>query len=71
MKKFLGEYYGSSTFNTCPHQLLEGITGPELKLHVKPDASFNVANTPAMVPLHDMEEVKRQLDADVALGVLE
>ena len=71
MKQFLGEYYASSTFNTCPHQVLEGITGPELQFHVSPSASFNVAHTPAMVPLHDMEEVKRQLDQDVALGVLE
>ena len=71
MKQFLGEYYASSTFNTCPHQVLDGITGPDLQFHVSPSASFNIAHTPAMVPLHDMEEVKRQLDADVALGVLE
>lgn len=71
MKKFLGDYYASSTFNTCTHQGLEGITGPELKFHLKPDASFDVATTPAMIPLHDLEEVRKQLNSDVALGVLE
>ena len=71
MREWFGAYYASSTFNKCPHQKLEGMTGPELQFHVKPNASFNVAHTPATVPLHDQDAVKRQIDADVALGVLE
>ena len=71
MKEWLSVRYASSTFNKCPHQVLEGITGPELKFHVDSSASFNIAHTPAMVPLHDMEEVKRQIDVDIALDVLE
>ena len=71
MRAWLIERYSQSTFNKCPHQKLENITGPELQFHMKPSAKFKVAHTPAMVALHDQEEVKAQLDADVALGVLE
>ena len=71
MRMWLLDRYSQSTFNKCPHQKLDSITGPELRFHMKPSASFKVVHTPAMVALHDQEEVKAQLDADVALGVLE
>ena len=38
MKKWLGDRYASSTWNKCTHQVLKGVTGPPLKLHVDPDA---------------------------------
>ena len=71
MRAWLIQRYSRSTFNKCPHQKLDNITGPELQFHVKPSAKFKVALIPASVALHDQEEVKAQLDADVALGVLE
>ena len=71
MRAWLIERYSQSTFNKCPHQKLDNITGPELQFHIKPSAKFKVAHTPAMVALHDQEEVKAQLDGDVAPGVLE
>ena len=70
MRAWLIERYSQPTFNKCPHQRLENITGPELQFHIKPYAKFKVAHAPAMVPLHDQEEVKSQIDNDVALGVL-
>ena len=48
-----------------------GMTGPSIRLHVKPDAPPSAVHTPSSVPLHWQEEVKNQLDADVALGVIE
>ena len=71
MRSWLITRYSQSTFNKCPHQKLDSITGPELKFHIKPSAKFKVAHTPSTVALHDQEEVKAQLDADVDLGVLE
>ena len=71
MKAWYGERFAMSTFNNCPHQLLHGVTGPCLQLHVDPDALSKPAHTPAIVPLHWQEGVKKQLEDDVALGVLE
>ena len=71
MREWFGAYYASSTFNKCPHQKLDGMTGPPLRFHVKPNASFKVAHTPASIALHDEEEVKRQTDQDVAMDLLE
>ena len=71
MKAWCGERFALSTFNNCPHQLLHGVTGPCLQLHVDPDALSKPAHTPAIVPLHWQEGVKKQLEDDVALGVLE
>ena len=71
MKAWLKHRYSASTFNDCPHQKLNSITGPELKFHLKPDATFSVAHTPSTVPLHIQEGVKGLLDKNVALGTLE
>ena len=71
MKEWLRERFQASTFNDCPHQKSTSITGPELKFHLKPDATFDVAHTPCSVPLHWQEELKEELDKDVSLGVIE
>lgn len=71
MKGWLIHYYGSSTFNKCAHQLLPGMTGPPIKLHIDPSATPYAAHTPASVPLHWQKEVEQQLMNDVALGVIE
>ena len=52
LEKFLLEYYKASTFNRCTHQVLAGITGPDLKLHLGPDAEPKAVHVPSKVPLH-------------------
>jgi hypothetical protein len=71
MKSWLGTRYAASTFNKCPHQLLNGVTGPPLQLHVDPNAEPHAVHTPSAIPLHWEEKVKDQLFSDVELGVLE
>ena len=65
------QQYSASTFNQCKHQLLPGMHGPAISLHVDSSATPYSAHTPAPVPLHWQDVVKDQLDADVAMGVLE
>ena len=71
MKAWLQRRYQSSTFNDCPHQKLNSITGPELQFYLKPGAKFSIAHNPSSIPLHLQEAVKELLDKYVALGVLE
>ena len=71
MKKWLGERYASSTWNKCTHQVLKGVTGPPLKLHVDPDAKPKAVHVPSAVPLHWEKQIEEQLLEDVRMGVLE
>ena len=45
--------------------------GPPLEFALKPNCSPVAIFTPAVVPLHYEEKVKRDLDRDVEMGVLE
>ena len=71
MKAWLGDYYKASTWNKCTHQVLSGITGPDLKLHLDPNAEPKAVHVPSKVPLHWEETVKQQILDDVNLNVLE
>jgi len=71
MKAWIGDQYKSSTFNKCTHQVLKGVTGPPLKLHVDPEAKPKAMHVPYKVPLHYEEKVNKQIDDDINLGVLE
>ena len=71
LQQYLLDYYRSSTFNTCSNQTLPMMEGPPLHLMVDPDAEPVAHHTPIPVPLHWQEEVKKGLDQDVRLGVLE
>ena len=71
MKQWLLDRFSASTFNKCPHQPLPMMTGPPIKIHVDPDAIPSTVHAPAQVPIHWREQVKKQLDDDVALGVIE
>lgn len=71
MKQWLLERYSKSTFNQCPHQPLPMMTGPPINITIDPEATPTTIHTPASIPIHWREEVKKQLDADVALGVIE
>ena len=71
LKDWLLDRYASSTFNVCTHQPIPTMSGEPMRLIVDPNAVPYVAHTPAPVPVHFREEVKRQLDEDVRLGVIE
>ena len=43
----------------------------QIRLFVNPSAKPYAVQTPAQVPVHFRDEVKRQLDEDVRLGVIE
>lgn len=51
--------------------MLPGMTGPAMSLHVNPEAAPRSVHTPLPVPIDWQEAVKKQLDDDVNLGVLE
>ena len=71
MKDWLLSRYASSTFNRCPHQPLPTMTGPEMEIRVSETCTPSVTRRPVRVPTHWQERVKRDLDRDVALGVIE
>jgi hypothetical protein len=71
LRKFLEDYYKSSTFNTCQHQPLPMLHGPLLEIHVKENARPHAIYTLATVPIHWKTKVKAYLNRDVRLGVLE
>ena len=71
LKKLLLDHYASSTFNTCCHQPLPLMHGPPLELAIKPGASLHAVYTPSTVPLHWEDKIKRDLDRDIDMGVLE
>ena len=71
LKKYLLDYYRSSTFNVCPHQPLPLMQGPPLRFIKKPDSKPFAVYSPATVPAHWAAKVKEDIDRDVRLGVLE
>ena len=71
MRDWLVNRYATSTFNKCPHQQLPGMTGPAIRFHVDPKAEPVAVHTPSTVPLHWQEVVEKQINDDIALGVLE
>ena len=71
LKQWILDYYASSTFNTCEHQPLRMMTGEPLRLYVDPEAKPVAVHKPALVPVHWQEQVFKDLERDVRLGVLE
>ena len=71
LKEFILDYYKSSTFNICSHQSLPMMKGPPMKLNIDTSAEPKAYHTPVPVPLHWQEEVKKGIDQDVNLGVIE
>ena len=71
IKNYLLNLYKSSTFNTCEHQELPLMNVPPMKLMVNKEAEPVAHHTPVPVPIHWQEDVKRGLDHDVLMGVLE
>ena len=72
LKKWIEERYSASTFNKCEHAPLPMMKrSPPLKLHIDPAAKPVAAHKYSPVPVHFEELVKRELDRDVKMGVLE
>lgn len=71
MKQWLLDRFASSTFNKCPHHPLPMMTGPPIEINIDPLASPTVVHSPAPIPIHWRDEIKKQLDDDVNLGVIE
>ena len=71
MTKWLRDYFGASTFNTCPHQPLQEMSGPPIEIHIDPEAQPRVCHTPSNIPLHWRDQVERDIQRDEALGILE
>ena len=67
MKQWLLERFASSTFNQCSHQPLPMIKGPAVKIHVDPDATPSAVHTPAQVPIHWRDTIKKQLQKSKSL----
>lgn len=71
LEQWLLNYYKSSTFNVCEHQPLPLMSGPPMKLMIDENAEPTTHHSPIPVPIHWQEQVKADLDRDVALGVIE
>jgi len=71
IQQFLLEYYSSSTFNICEHQILPMMDVPPLRLMVDKNSKPVAAHKPIPVPLHWRDKIKDGLDRDVRLGVIE
>ena len=70
LKEFIIHHYSSSTMNMCTHQTLPEITGPPLHYTLKDGVTPRAVHTPATIPVHWKEQVEKQLDRDVDLGIL-
>ena len=72
LKQYILDRYRSSAFNCCEHQPLKLMdSAPPLRIFIDEDATPVAIHTPSKVPLHWQDAVKRGLDRDVNLGVLE
>ena len=71
LKQLILKHYASSAFNKCTRQPLPMMQGDPLPIHIKVGAKPYAAHTPIQVPVHWEKQVKRDLDRDVALGVIE
>ena len=71
MKQWLLDYFGSSTFNICPHRPLQEMDGPPIEIHMDESAEPYVCKTPALISLHWQERVENDIKRDEALGILE
>ena len=66
------DYYSSSTFNQCNEQPLPLInTSLPLSLFIDKEAKPVACHRAVPVPLHYEEQVKKDLEKDVRLGVIE
>ncbi|KAK8389131.1 hypothetical protein O3P69_020840 [Scylla paramamosain] len=70
LEKWLLEEFGRTVFATERTPLPE-ILSPPHHIHLRPGARPHVVHVPATVPHHFYNEVRRQLDDDIARGIIE
>ena len=72
LESYLKEVYASSAFNRCERQPLPVMNGsPPCRLFVDAEAKPFAIHKSRPVPVHWQEQVKKDLDMDVRLGILE
>ena len=72
IEKWFLETYAASAFNVCPHQPLPLMSGlPPLRIHVKEGSDPVAVHRPSTIPAHWVEDVRLELERDIALGVIE
>ena len=72
LKQYLLDVFASSAFNSCSYQTLPEISGEPMTIDMKPNArQASPAYRPIPVPFHFKEQVKKDLDRHVRMGVLE
>ena len=71
LKSLIVAHYASSSFNHCTRHPLPRMKGAPMPVITDPGAVPLVAHMPIQVPAHWTEQVKADLDRDVALGIIE
>ncbi len=71
LKQWILEYYKTSAFNICPHQLSPTITGPDMMIVTEQGAEPVAVHSPIPTAHHWKKKVKTLLDQNCNLGVLE
>ncbi|KAK8379530.1 hypothetical protein O3P69_019456 [Scylla paramamosain] len=70
LEKWLLEEFGRTVFATERTPLPE-MRSPPHHIHLRPGARPHAVHVPATVPHHFYDEVRRQLDDDIARGIIE
>ena len=70
LKAWLLEMFSCSRFNTSSAPLAKMIGNP-IKIHINTQAEPIAIHKPILIPHHWQEEVKKQLDKDEELGIIE
>ena len=68
MRQWLLDRYAGSTFNKCSHQTLPLMEGPPISILIDEEAKPVCFNTPATIPLHWMEDVKKKTGGGCEFG---
>ena len=61
MLDWLLQRYTASTFNVCPHKLLQQMGGPPLEIQLEGDAKPRACHRLAHVPIHWQKQVEADL----------
>ena len=71
LKEWMIGQFASSAFNKCTHQKLPTMTGKPMDVVFKENAIPYCVHTPIKVPVNWQKKVKKRLDQDVKLGIIE
>ena len=71
LREWLLHAFASSAFNQCTHQPLQAMTGAPMKIVEKEGVTPSYCYTPIPVAFNWKKKVKKDLDRDVRLGIIE